>query len=112
MKTTDSPVFEAYVIENDGTKTAVPAGFADEKPRARYGTAPGGQRAYAYAPSTTGRTRYGSFFAATEAAPQRKLHLGRRLLGVGVILIGLPMLILPGPGLALIGLGLLMLVMP
>lgn len=40
------------------------------------------------------------------------LHLRRRVLGVLVALIGLPLLLLPGPGLALIGIGLLMMVLP
>lgn len=106
MKTTNSPVSEAYVIERDGSKTAVPIGFADEKPRAR--------RAYscsaAYGSSSSARNAYAG--SGTAAMPRRGLHLGRRALGILFVLIGLPMLILPGPGLALVGLGLLMTVMP
>ncbi len=44
--------------------------------------------------------------------PRRKLHLGRRIAGLAIAMIGVPMLILPGPGLALIGLGLMMATMP
>ncbi|MDO5043341.1 MAG: hypothetical protein Q4D92_07510 [Slackia sp.] len=113
MKTADSQVIEAYVIEDDGTKTAVPAGFADKKPHAQYSAAPGGKRAYAYAANAAGFAPQSPFSGATAtAAPRRGLHLGRRALGVMLVLVGLPLLILPGPGLALVGLGLLMTVMP
>lgn len=113
MKTTDSPVLEAYVIDDDGTKTAVPVGFADDKPRARYRSAPNGSRTYAYATNAAGFAPQNPFSGVNgAAAPRRSLHLGRRILGIGLVLIGLPLLILPGPGLALIGLGLLMTVMP
>lgn len=112
MKTTDSQVFEAYVIEDDGTKTAVPIGFADKNPRVRYSTVADGRPAYACASSAAGYAPRNPFGPAPDAAPRRKLHLGRRLLGVGIALIGLPLLILPGHGLALIGLGLLMATMP
>lgn len=116
MKTTDSAVLEAYVIENDGSKTAVPIGFADEKPRAKRAASPVGG-AWRTRTAHTGRTRPpfaggAGPFAGTTAAPRRKLHLGRRLTGVAIALIGVPLLILPGPGLALIGLGLLMATMP
>lgn len=86
MSTNNAQTVGAYVIEKDGSKTAIPAGFVGQKP----------------------------FASASGAAamPKRSLHLGRRLLGLGIALIGVPLLILPGPGLALIGLGLLMAVMP
>ena len=119
MKTTDSAVLEAYVIENDGSKTAVPIGFADEKPRAKRAASPAGG-AWQASTAHAGRTRppFAPFaggagpFAGATVAPRRKLHLGRRLAGVAIALVGVPLLILPGPGLALIGLGLLMATMP
>lgn len=102
MKTTDSTVLEAYVIEDDGTKTAVPAGFADRMPRSRDARQTREAGAYdAHNP-----------YATREARARRPLHLGRRMAGVAIALIGVPLLILPGPGLALVGLGLLMAVMP
>ena len=106
MKTTNSPVSEAYVLERDGSKTAVPIGFADEKPRARRASS----YSSPYGSSSSARNAYAG--SGTAAMPRRGLHLGRRALGILFVLIGLPMLILPGPGLALIGLGLLMAVMP
>lgn len=86
MSTSKAQTIQAYVIEKDGSKTAIPAGFV-------------GQRPFASA-------------SGAAAMPKRSLHLGRRLLGLGIALIGIPPLILPGPGLALIGLGLLMVIMP
>lgn len=113
MKTADSQVLEAYVIEDDGTKTAVPVSFADKKPSTPHGSTPNGRRTYAYAASAAGFAPQSPFSGtAATAAPRRGLHLGRRILGVALVLIGLPLLILPGPGLALVGLGLLMMVMP
>ena len=112
MKATNSPVSEAYVIERDGSKTAVPIGFADEKPRGRRANpsaCPYGAQT-ASGPGFAGRACYSNGQAA--AMPRRGLQLGRRALGVLFVLIGLPMLILPGPGLALVGLGLLMIAMP
>ena len=137
---------EAYVINDDGTKTAIPVSFVDEKRgSASYGnvasecaasfkrgfsrgnaeaqgnasgyggaTNPAGTsgsapyvNAYGYAPQSPFTT-----VDAQTAAPKRSLHLGRRVAGLAIAAIGVPLLILPGPGLALIGLGLLMVVMP
>lgn len=80
---------EAYVIENDGSKTAIPIGFADGRSFTP--------------PHVHTRTRH-----ATGSAPRSrfKLHLGRRIFGIILTLIGLPMLILPGPGVLLILAGL------
>lgn len=117
---------QAYVIESDGTKTAVPVDFVDngagapkagEKastffngyaagPFRKKGASPTGGT-YGYAPQNPFTT-----VDSQTAAPRRSLHLGRRLLGLGIAAIGVPLLVLPGPGLALIGLGLLMVVMP
>lgn len=126
---------EAYVIESDGTKTAIPVSFVEDgrakssaagaksasafnwsKSRRPMGSGPscsagGGPsytaNAYGYAPQNPFTT-----VDSQTTAPKRSLHLGRRILGLGIAAIGVPLLILPGPGLALIGLGLLMVVMP
>lgn len=137
MSTSDA---EAYVINSDGTKTAIPVNFIDgsttsgnpagkgtassctaafvqgfargnaEASSTRQGGAPKNApnvNAYGYAPQDP-FTNVG----AETTAPRRSLHLGRRILGLCIAAIGVPLLILPGPGLALIGLGLLMVVMP
>lgn len=146
---------EAYVINDDGTKTAIPVNFVNEgsasstggnvaaecvesfkrgfargnagsaragageasqaaqsytrwyAKRAECGCADAGTNAYGYAPQSPFTT-----VDAQTAAPRRSLHLGRRIAGLAIAAIGVPLLILPGPGLALIGLGLLMVVMP
>ncbi|HJF66560.1 MAG TPA: hypothetical protein K8U77_10675 [Slackia equolifaciens] len=150
---------EAYVINDDGTKTAIPVDFIDEgrtsttsrnvasgcvesfkrgfargnTGSARTNTGAASQAAQSYtrwyakraecgcagAPAGTGTNAQGyapqnpfTTVDASTAAPKRSLHLGRRIAGLGVAAIGVPLLILPGPGLALIGLGLLMVVMP
>lgn len=146
MSTRDA---EAYVIEKDGTKTAIPVQLVDE-PHAdngssgrNAGAAPfargfscGGAKtstretssargarssaastgpqtsnpyanAYGYAPQSPFTT-----VDAQTVAPKRSLHLGRRVAGLAIAAVGVPLLILPGPGLALIGLGLLMATMP
>ena len=146
---------EAYVINDDGTKTAIPVNFVNDEgasstggnvaaecvesfkrgfargnagsvrtdvseasraaqsytrwyaKRAECRCAGTGTNAHGYAPQSPFTT-----VDATTAAPKRSLHLGRRIAGLGIAAIGVPLLILPGPGLALIGLGLLMVVMP
>lgn len=115
MNANSSNVYEAYVIEDDGTKTAVPIRFADnhttsDARKATRGFRPAGHAAYSAA-GYAAQSPYTNVDPTT-TAPRRSLHLGRRLAGVGVALVGVPLLILPGPGLALIGLGLLMVVMP
>lgn len=113
MKTTSPTVSEAYVIESDGSKTAVPIGFADEKPRTNRTAAYASPYGYAQTVGGQGFKAHPSYAGVSAtAAPRRGLHLGRRLLGAMLVLIGLPLLILPGPGIALIGLGLLMVTMP
>lgn len=114
MKTNEPTVCEAYVIESDGSKTAVPIGFADEGFRARRTTPRSGARAYADFPFSAGFASRGPVVnnAGAAAMPRRKLHLGRRIAGLAIAMIGVPLLILPGPGLALIGLGLMMATMP
>ena len=146
---------EAYVINDDGTKTAIPVNFVNEgsasptggstaakcvesfkrgfargnaesvqadtgeasqaaqsytrwyAKRAECGCASTGTNAHGYAPQSPFTT-----VDAQTAAPKHSFHLGRRIAGLGIAAIGVPLLILPGPGLALIGLGLLMVVMP
>lgn len=114
VNSTSSNIYEAYVINEDGTKTAVPMGFADKGPAgrnrngqpfaARFGQAQGATGYTPQSPYTTVRPQ--------TATPRRSLHLGRRLAGLAIAAVGVPLLILPGPGLALIGLGLMMAVMP
>lgn len=125
---------EAYVIESDGTKTAIPVNFVDDRRAggaadAQATSMPGCGNAWRaaangprrpvnagpfYAPNAQGYAAQAPFTTvdAQTAAPRRSLHIGRRILGLGIAAIGVPLLILPGPGLALIGLGLLMVVMP
>ena len=123
---TQNTAGEAYVIESDGSRTAIPMSFVDDERRPRSaaadGAGPVGQafaRGYARARRTSGTNASGyapqSPFTTVNAqttAPKRSFHLGRRILGLGVAAVGVPLLIRPGPGLALIGLGLLMVVMP
>lgn len=142
---------EAYVINDDGSKTAIPVNFVNEErassvsgkaasrraesfkrkfvrgsartnadsasqaaqsymrwytKRAECGCS-GGTNAHGYAPQSPFTT-----VDAATTAPKRSLHLGRRIVGLGIAAVGVPLLILPGPGLALVGLGLLMVVMP
>lgn len=110
MTRADSSVYEAYVINEDGTQTAIPVGFAQGN-TAGYSTArrPGScnRSGGACAPQNP----FTSVGPQT-ATPRKSLHLGRRLAGLGIAALGVPLLLLPGPGLALIGLGLLMVVMP
>ena len=92
--TTSSTAFgEAYVIENDGSRTAIPIGFADGK--------------HSVPPHTYTRR-------VTAGVPRSrfKLHLGRRIFGIILTLVGLPLLILPGPGLLLIAAGLSLVLAP
>lgn len=130
---------EAYVINDDGTKTAIPIGFADYVPNAGAGSA-GANGGAGFASKATGvanraataaggRRRGGVYGANANAsgyapqdpfttvnpatgAPKRSLHIARRIAGLGIAAIGVPLLILPGPGLALIGLGLIMVIAP
>ncbi|ACV23173.1 Uncharacterised protein [Slackia heliotrinireducens] len=89
MKTSNENFYEAYVINNDGTKTSAPMTFV-ERPNNPFGNGASAQ-AVAYTPG---------------------LHLGRRILGLGLVAIGIPMLILPGPGLLAVTLGLSMALLP
>ena len=137
---------EAYVINDDGTKTAIPVNFVDAKQNTPSSgnvasecaasfkrgfsrgsaEARGGAGGYGGATNPAGTSGSAPYVNAcgyapqspfttvdaTTAAPKRSLHLGRRVAGLAIAAIGVPLLILPGPGLALIGLGLLMVVMP
>ena len=116
MSNNNAAFGEAYIIEDDGTKTSIPIGFTDGK-----GSGPG--NAHTSGPRVT----FTSFGGNPYARPQQpdsmpnqgaipksrfKLHLGRRILGLFLVLIGLPMLILPGPGLLCILVGLSMIFTP
>lgn len=124
---------EAYVINDDGSKTTIPVDLVDSRNgnNSRSKTSEAAQAAQSYRRWYTKRAECGCAGASSQVnahgysaqspfttvnaqttAPRRSLHLGRRIAGLGVAAIGVPLLILPGPGLALIGLGLLMVVMP
>lgn len=110
MTRADSNVYEAYVINEDGTQTAIPVGFANSTTNGYSAARQRGacsQSSGACAPQSP----FTSVGVQT-ATLRRSLHLGRRLAGLGIAAVGVPLLLLPGPGLALIGLGLLMMVMP
>ena len=89
---------QAYVINPDGTRTAAQVTFADHG-STRFAQTPGYGYGYAQADGSAG-------------AVQPRLHLGRRVAGLAIAALGVPLLILPGPGLAMIGLGLAMALLP
>lgn len=163
MSTDNSHYGEAYIIEEDGTKTSIPIGFADAKnarpheagasasqpqgssSRGSGGFAgsqpqwPGGANGpyaggnpYVNAGPQAGQsgprvvfTTFPPMGSGPYAGPQTpgadvnpkpvsrfKLHLGRRIFGLFLVFIGLPMLLLPGPGLFCILLGLSLVLAP
>lgn len=97
MSTRENNVYQAYVINDDGTKTAVPMTFADAASRAS------GTSSNPFFKNSDGSRAKGVFSG---------LHLGRRVAGLALIAVGIPMLILPGPGLLCISVGAGMLLMP
>lgn len=109
-QTSQSTGYEAYVINPDGTTTETTVSYADapsssaSAPRGFAVGTPFPGFAYVRAEGAGGTRQY--------AGPAPKLHIGRRLAGLVIAAVGVPLLILPGPGLLLIGLGLAMAIAP
>ena len=113
---------EAYIIEDDGTKTSVPIGFTGSQTAGSSNPYANGPRPAGnpYAGQAGPRVVFTTFPQQPNGIPNQgqlprgrfKLHLGRRILGLFLMLIGLPMLILPGPGLFCILVGLTFLLAP
>ena len=105
-QTSQSTGYEAYVINPDGTTTETTVSYADAPSSSA--SAP---RGFAVGTPFPGFA-YVRAEGAVNAAPAPKLHIGRRLAGLVIAAVGVPLLILPGPGLLLIGIGLAMAIAP
>lgn len=115
-QTSQSTGYEAYVINPDGTTTETTVSYADapsssaSAPRGFAVGTPFPGFAYVRTEGAGGTRQYAG--PAVNAAPAPKLHIGRRLAGLVIAAVGVPLLILPGPGLLLIGIGLAMAIAP
>lgn len=88
----------AYVVHPDGVGNAVPVNFVG---------VPTGQRAESM--SSFSFSNKGTHYAAPTPESDQSMHWGRRIVGIILIVLGIPMLILPGPGIFAIGFGLFLL---